>query len=68
MHESALTSTCSKVGRYEMGSICILNLYRNITHNCLIKRGLAHKNCRELGLLRLFLKVSQIRKQGNNDL
>ena len=68
MHESALTLTCSKVGRYEMGSICILNLYRNITHNSLIKRGLAHKNCRELGLLRLFLKVSQIRKQGNNDL
>jgi hypothetical protein len=68
MHEFALTSTCSKVGRFEMGSICILNLYRNITHNSLIKRGLAGKNCRELGLLSRFLKVSQLRKQGNNDL
>ncbi len=68
MHESALTSTCSKVGRYEMRSICILNLYRNITHNSLIKRGLAHKNCRELDLLSRYLKVSQLRKQGNNDL
>jgi len=68
MHEFTLTSTCSKVGRYEMGSICILNLYRNITHNSLIKRGLAHKNCRELGMLSRFLKVSQLRKQGNYDL
>jgi hypothetical protein len=34
-------------GRYDKGSICILNLYRNITHNCLIKRGLGYKNCRE---------------------
>jgi hypothetical protein len=31
-----------------------LNLYRNITHNCLIKRGLAHKNCSEFGQKNLF--------------
>jgi len=67
MHESAFRQTLFKVGRHERDSICILNLYRNIAHNCLIKRGLAHKNCRELGPISRFLKVSLLKKQDNND-
>jgi hypothetical protein len=68
MHEIAFIQACFKVGQYETGSICILNLYRNITHNCLIKRCLAHKNCREPGQIRRFHEVPVPANNDNCDL
>ena len=54
---------CFKEESNEAGSICILNLYCNITHNCLVKRGLAHKNCREYLAGLAFLKISLLIEQ-----